>query len=255
MTERFRRHEAEQVPARTVATQAVILAGGLGTRMRPITETIPKPMIPVAGKPFLQHQLELLGAAHIHDVLLLVAYRGKQIEQYFGDGAGLRCRISYLYEPSPLGTGGALKRASKHLRDSFVLLNGDTYLAIDYQALVARFAALDCLALVVAYKKSFGNPGKLPADGVPGNLGVVDGGRVSAYCKKNPRGLTHVDAGAAVLRKEVLQWLPKGRRCSLEEEIYPRLIAQGQMQAWETSEPFYDMGSPAGLAALEAKLE
>src|SRR5262245_8655135 len=88
--------------------QAVILAGGLGTRMRPVTETIPKPMIAVAGKPFLQWQLELLRNGGFQSALLLVAYLGEQIEQYFGDGKRFGGRVEYSYEPSPLGTGGAL---------------------------------------------------------------------------------------------------------------------------------------------------
>jgi NDP-sugar pyrophosphorylase family protein len=245
---------ADVSPCRTV-TQAVILAGGLGTRMRPVTETIPKTMIPVAGKPFLQHQLELLRGYQIRDVLLLVAYRGKQIEEHFGDGAGLRCRITYLHEPSPLGTGGALKRAGARLHDSFVLLNGDTYLAIDYGTLMAKYAALDCMALIVAYKKSPGRISSALADSLPNNLIVLEDGRVSAYRKRDPKGMTHIDAGVIVLGKEILGWLPEGRPFSLEEEIYPRLIAEGQMRAWVTTEPFCDMGSPEGLAALEAKLQ
>src|SRR5262244_3757312 len=91
--------------------QAVILAGGLGTRMRPITETIPKPLIAVAGKPFLQHQLELLRRNGVKRDLLLVAYLGEQIENYFGNGAAVGCAIEYSYEPALLGTGGALKNA------------------------------------------------------------------------------------------------------------------------------------------------
>jgi NDP-sugar pyrophosphorylase family protein len=254
MTEALRQGKPAEVNSCRMVTQAVILAGGLGTRMRPITEIIPKPMIPVGGKPFLQHQLELLSASRIHDVLLLVAYRGEQIENHFGDGAELRCRLTYLHEPSPLGTGGALKHANGHLRDSFVLLNGDTYLAIDYEALLEKFAALDCMALIVAYKKSSEGVRGALADSLPNNLVVLDDGRVSEYRKRGPKGMTHIDAGVVVLGKEILGWLPEGRPFSLEEEIYPRLIAEEQMRAWVTSEPFYDMGSPEGLAALEKKL-
>jgi NDP-sugar pyrophosphorylase family protein len=255
MTEALRQGKPADVNPRRTVTQAVILAGGLGTRMRPITETIPKPMIPVAGKPFLQHQLELLSGFRIHDVLLLVAFRGKQMEDHFGDGAALRCHITYVHEPSPLGTGGALQHARSHLRDSFVLLNGDTYLAIDYEALLAKFAALDCMALIVAYKKPSEGVRRVLADSLPNNLIVLDGGRVSAYRKRDPKGMTHIDAGVVVLGKEVIDWLPEGRPCSLEEEIYPRLIAEGQMSAWVTAEPFHDMGSPEGLVALEEKLQ
>jgi NDP-sugar pyrophosphorylase family protein len=133
-------------------------------------------------------------------------------------------------------------------------LNGDTYLAIDYSALLLNFAMLNCLALIVAYKKPSVRVSALPADHVPNNLALTRDGRVEIYRKRDPEGLTHIDAGAIVLSKEILETLPQGQRCSLEEEIFPRLIAEGEMHAWVTSEPFYDMGSPAGLAALEEKL-
>jgi NDP-sugar pyrophosphorylase family protein len=234
--------------------QAVILAGGLGTRMRPITETIPKPMIAVAGKPFLQWQLELLRNAGIDRALLLVAYLGEQIEQYFGDGKKFGGHIGYSYETSPLGTGGALKNAEGMLQDWFVLVNGDTYLAIDYEKLVRDFLEANCAAMIVAYEKPALTAGDTPASGLPGNLGLGPDGMVTAYRKREPAGLNHIDAGVIVLKKETLLGLPVGQKCSLEEEIYPQLIARREMHAWVTLEAFYDMGSLAGLAALEAKL-
>jgi NDP-sugar pyrophosphorylase family protein len=234
--------------------QAVILAGGLGTRMRPVTETIPKPMIAVAGRPFLQWQLELLRDGGIGQALLLAAYLGEQIEKYFGDGGGIGSRVEYSYEASPMGTGGALKNAEAKLRDWFVLVNGDTYLAIDYEKLVRDFAVADCAAMIVAYNKPVVIAPEIPASALPGNLGVNEHGMVTMYRKKNPAGLNHIDAGVIVLKKEILERLPAGQNCSLEEEIYPQMIARGEMRAWVTTEPFYDMGSPAGLAALEAKL-
>jgi NDP-sugar pyrophosphorylase family protein len=234
--------------------QAVILAGGLGTRMRPVTEAIPKPMIPVAGRPFLEHQLELLRRAGIGRALLLVAYLGEQIQNYFGDGSSMDCGISYSFEPSPLGTGGALKNAEEQLQDCFVLVNGDTYLAIDYLAVVQKFLELNCAALIVAYEKRGAALQDVPANQLPNNLAVSRDGVVTAYRKRDPLGLSHIDAGVIVLKKEILAALPAGQKCSLEEEIYPHLIAQGGMRAWVTGEPFYDMGSPAGLAALEENL-
>ena len=234
--------------------QAVVLAGGLGTRMRPITETIPKPMIAVAGKPFLQWQLELLSNGGIAGVLLLVAYLGEQIEEYFGDGKSFGRHIEYSYEPTPLGTGGALKNAEAKLQDWFVLVNGDTYLAIDYEKLLRDFAEADCRAMIVAYEKPSLVAREVPASGLPGNLGVGSEGVVTAYRKRDPEGLNHIDAGVIVLKRGILASLVAGQKCSLEEEIYPRLIAHGEMRAWVTREPFYDMGSPAGLTALEAKL-
>ena len=235
--------------------QAVILAGGLGTRMRPITETIPKPMIAVAGKPFLQHQLELLRGAGIERTLLLVAYLGEQIQEYFGDGAKFGCKVSYSFEASPLGTGGALKNAEAQLQDCFVLVNGDTYLAIDYRALLKQFAEVNCSALIVAYEKPVTVLQDILASILSNNLDVNSDRVVTAYRKRNPEGLSHIDAGVIVLKKEILGGLRAGQKCSLEEEIFPSLIARGEMRAWVTHEPFYDMGSPAGLAALEEKLK
>lgn len=222
--------------------------------MRPVTETIPKPMISLAGKPFLQHQLELLRSSGIDRSLLLVAYLGEQIQNYFGDGAKLGMSVSYSFEPTLLGTGGALKNAEAQLQNTFVLLNGDTYLPIDYSALFLKFAMLKCQALIVAYQKPAPGLSALPVDHVPNNLAVDRDGRVAGYRKNDPEGLTHIDAGAIVFSKEILKLFPAGQKCSLEQEIYPQLIASGEFRAWVTNEPFYDMGSPAGLAALEEKL-
>ena len=226
--------------------QAAILAGGLGTRMRPLTESIPKPMLPVRGKPFLHHQLKLLRSFGIRRVVLLVAYLGEQIEKHFGDGAGLGLRLTYSHEPAPLGTGGALKNAEALLDEEFLLLNGDTYLAIDYAALGEAFRASEAMAMIVAYENSDAR--------VPSNLALTADQRVAAYRKRDPRGLTHVDAGVIALRREVVDEIPAARSCSLEEEIFPQLIERGQMRAWVTKEPFYDMGSPAGLDELAARL-
>jgi len=226
--------------------QAAILAGGLGTRMRPLTEAIPKAMIEVCGKPFLHHQLELVRENGMARVLLLVAHLGEKIEQHFGDGAFLGVELSYSYEPAPLGTGGALKHAAGKLEDEFLVLNGDTFLPVDYAAMARDFRKHRPSALIVAYDNR--EPRKAS------NLAVAADGRVTAYRKRDPQGLTHIDAGAIILRREVLDDIPPGRVCSLEEEVFPKLIEQGRMRAWVTSESFYDMGTPAGLEALERRL-
>ena len=233
--------------------QAVILAGGLGTRMRPWTETVPKPLLAVGEKPFLQHQIELLVRHGITDVVLLVAYLGEQIEEYFGDGKAFGCRISYSYEASPMGTGGALKNAEKLLGREFLVVNGDTYLDIPYREFAQEFATGDATAVIAAYKPDAVN-GTLPADKVPCNLAVGVDRKVMLYRKKQPGGLNYVDAGVLGLRKAVLEKMRAGETFSLEENIFPRLIAEGQMRAWVTQEPFYDMGSPEGLKALVEKL-
>lgn len=249
---------AREAPAKdgisALDCQAVILAGGFGTRMRPITETLPKPMIPVLGKPFLEQQLAMLAEAGFRRALLLVAYLGEKIEEYFADGSSRGWNLSYSYEASPLGTGGALKNAESKLEDEFVVLNGDTFLPIDYAALWRAFRASDSSAFIVAYEKSGSAAANLLLNRLPNNLAVAPDGNVTAYRKRDPQGLTHIDAGVLILRKEVLKKIPAARPCSLEEEIFPRLIEEGRMKAWTTAEPFYDMGSPEGLLALEARL-
>jgi NDP-sugar pyrophosphorylase family protein len=232
--------------------QVVILAGGLGTRMLPLTETIPKPMLPVAGRPFLQHQLELVSRHGLRRVLLLVGYLGEHIREHFGDGAKLGCEIQYSFERTPLGTGGALKLAARQLEDEFIVLNGDTYLDLSYAQLLHRFRTERMEALIAAYCGRAGES-RVPADTVACNLGVDSSGSVWAYRKKEPEGLTHVDAGVIVLRKTILKRIPDDASCSLEEEVYPQLIRQGQMRAWITQEPFIDMGTSEGLQALARK--
>lgn len=222
--------------------QGVILAGGLGTRLKPLTEQVPKPLVRVGGRPFLEHQLELLKSYRVTDILLLVSYRGWMIEEHFGNGTRFGLRIDYAQEETPRGTGGALKNAEKKLQEEFLLLNGDTFLPIDYRDLVERYRQRRPLGLVVA------NENRLP--GLANNLGVDPEGRVTAYNKREPAGLTHVDAGVAVLSRGILALIPPRRVCSLEEEIYPRLIERGELWAFPTRERFYDIGSLAGLEAF-----
>lgn len=225
---------------------AVILAGGEGTRLRPLTESLPKALVPVQGKPFLQHQLERLRAAGIREVLLLVCYRGRQIEEYFAEGVRLGLRLAYSYEETPRGTAGALKLAESKLPDDFLLLNGDTLLAFDYAALVERYRRRGKLGVVVAFENR--------DTGLVSNLALGPDGRVVAYRRGNPAGLTHVDAGVAVCSRGILALVPPGRRVALEDEVYPLLIGRHELWAFPTRERFYDMGTPAGLAGLEAAL-
>ena len=226
--------------------QAVILAGGLGTRMRPMTEQVPKPMLPVNGTPFLEHQLLLLKRHGFTRALLLVAYLGEQIEHYFGDGRTLGMSLAYSYEPEPLGTGGALKLAAPKLEETFAVLNGDTYLDIDYRAAAHDFEDSGADAMIVAYSN--------PQRAFKNNLSLNGKSTVAAYLKNGDERFTHVDAGATYFRRSVLQLVPADTKCSLEQEVFPQLIAQHRMMAWPTSTAFIDMGSPAGLAALEEQL-
>jgi NDP-sugar pyrophosphorylase family protein len=226
--------------------QAVILAGGLGTRMRPMTEQVPKPMLPVKGMPFLEHQLLLLKRHGFTRALLLVAYLGEQIEHYFDDGKRLGMSLAYSYEPQPLGTGGALRLAAPKLEQTFALLNGDTYLDIDYPAAAREFGHSGADAMIVAYSN--------PQRAFKNNLSLNGSNKVAAYVKNGDQRFTHVDAGVTFFRRSILELIPADTKCSLEQEVFPQLIANHGMKAWPTSTAFIDMGSPEGLAALEEQL-
>jgi NDP-sugar pyrophosphorylase family protein len=225
--------------------QAVILAGGLGTRLLPLTEAIPKPMVQVAGSPYLKHQLQLLADQEIRDIVLLTGYLGEQIESYFGDGASLNLRISYSREPSPLGTGGALRQARELLQDSFLLIYGDSYLPIRYADAMERLASSGAEGIVVVYDN------RLADTSVKNNIELDDSGYVSRYEKDSLDRLSFVEAGVLALRRSVVERLPEGT-VSLEKEIFPKLIAAKQLAALVTTQRFYDIGTPDRLAAIEA---
>ena len=223
--------------------QTVILAGGLGTRLRPLTESVPKPLLPVRGRPFLHHQIYSIKSFGFTRVLLLVSYLGEQIERYFGNGRRFGVRIEYAWETTPLGTGGALKNAQEKLQEDFLLLNGDSIVFVDFRQLVDYYRRLGRSGLVVAFEN--------PDRAIPNNLAVGPTGQVIAYSRQDASRLTHVHAGAAVLSKRILALIPRGRICSLEDEIYPKLIRREDLWAFCTRQMFYDMGSFAGLKVME----
>ena len=226
--------------------KAVILAGGKGTRLRPLTYQIPKPLVPVHGKPFLQYQLELIKSFGIREALILVSYLGHKIEEYFGDGSKLGLKIEYSYEESQLGTGGALKNAGDKLAEHFLLLNGDTLLAIDYAKFIVYFHRSNKIGSVVVYDNSV----KVASN----NIAVDESNFVIKYDKKSSREMTHVDAGAMVFKREILNYIPEGRVCSLEEEIFHELIEKRELIAFVTNQSFYDMGNFNGLEAIKGVL-
>ena len=226
--------------------QAVILAGGKGSRLRPITYKISKPMIPIRERPFLQYQLELLKSFDLTDVVLLVSYLGKQIEKYFGNGSKFGLNIEYSIEKSPLGTGGALKNAENKLAKEFCLLNGDSFLPMDYRKLIRYFYKYNKTGVITVYD----NPERV----APNNISIEESNLVIDYNKKKSVGMTHVDAGVMVFKKDLLEFIPKSKVCSLEEEIFHKLIKKKQLLAFPTNKRFYDIGSQEGLRIIEEVL-
>jgi NDP-sugar pyrophosphorylase family protein len=228
--------------------QAVILAGGLGTRLWPLTKTVPKPMVPVAGVPYLEHQLRLLASQSILDVLLLTGYLGEQIEEYFGDGSGLGLTIRYSREQMPVGTGGALREARAKLADTFLVIYGDSYLPIDYAEALRKLETSGAQGLLVVYDN------RLSDTTVKNNVDLDADDFVTRYEKDSADMLSYVEAGVLAFRREAVDLIAPGGAVSLEREIFPQLIAQRQLIALVTTQRFFDIGTPERLQAIEELL-
>lgn len=243
-------------------TQALILAGGLGTRLRAVFEDMPKPMAPVLGRPVLEHQVLALRDAGVTDIVLCVGHLGEMIERHFGDGERLGVRMRYARERELLGTGGAIANAREELADGpFFALNGDTLIPdVDYAAFAAGHARhRDADAATV---------GSLlvvrPADA--GEYGVVDvaaDAGIVAFREKAPVDPAKVliSGGIYLLEQAVFAYIPAGRKVSIEFEVFPTVIEQGgRLWAYEHTGFFGDIGTPAGyervcrhLAAAQAE--
>jgi NDP-sugar pyrophosphorylase family protein len=223
-----------------------ILAGGLATRLRPITEKIPKALVTVAGQPFLAHQLGLLHTSGIRKVVLCVSYRGEMIEQEFGNGSSLGMELRYSYDGADLlGTGGALKKALPLLRDKFLVLYGDSYLPIDYTGPARAFAASGKPALMTVFR----NDNRWE----PSNV-WFEKGEIRRYQKKQlTPEMKHIDYGLGGLSSETLSPWPDGKTFDLAD-VYQDLIGKQLLAGFEVDRRFYEIGSPNGLADLDAML-
>jgi len=219
--------------------QIAILAGGLATRLQLLTERIPKSMIMIEGKPFLQYQLEFLKKGRVTNIVLCVGYLSEQIETYFGDGKRFCVDIKYSRERERLlGTAGALKNAEGLLEEEFFVVYGDSYLFLNFKEVLGHFQKFNKSALMVVYK----NDDKYDKSNV-----VVENGMIKKYDKKHKtEDMIYIDYGVSILRKKVLDMIPRNEVYSLEE-LVPALINQNEMLAFETSERFYEMGSYRGL--------
>lgn len=228
------------------APLAVILAGGLGLRLGAEAGSLPKPMVPVAGRPFLEHVIRQLARQGFPEALLLVGFRAEAIQDHFGDGRAFGISLAYSREPEPLGTGGAFRLARDLIRRRFLLLYGDLYRPADY-ARLARCHGSDSLA-VYPYVEG------LTTIACP-NVGLDPSGtRVSVYAKDRPDlPLDHVDAGFGFFGPEVLDLLPEGRS-SFEAALFPRLAGEGRLGAIPVDRTFFDIGNPSDLAEARRRL-
>ena len=216
----------------------VVLAGGFGSRLGELTRELPKPMIAIGGRPYLERVVEAFASCGLKQFVFLTGFRSDVIEAHFGDGTPFGVRIEYSREVEPLGTGGALREARALLGERFVLTYGDVLRRFDYDRFIAQHAS-HCVA--VYPRIASGNTD-------------VENGRVTRFDKHAPE-LPYTDAGFAVLGADVIELLPADGACSFEEIVYATLAARGELACEVADHDFYDIGTPEELARTREALE
>ncbi len=216
-----------------------ILAGGLATRLRPITEKIPKALVDVVGKPFIIRQLDYLRRQGISRVVLCIGYLGEQVEAVVGNGSVLGLEVQYSWDgPRLLGTGGALRQALPQLGEHFFVIYGDSYLPIDFRAVENAFNESGKSALMTVLKNS--------NQWDKSNVLFCDG-RIAEYNKRVPRSeMSHIDYGLGVLSASALPSSPDNEPLDLAD-IYHGLSVRGLLAGFEVFQRFYEIGSQQGL--------
>ena len=227
--------------------QAVILAGGLGTRMRPLTNTTPKPMIPIHGKPFLAYLMELLKKNGIVDVVILVGYLHEQIEQYFGNGKNFGLAIRYSYNPVDADTGTRIKGATALLDKKFLLLYGDNYWPLNLSELTKFYQERKKKASVVVFS-NFDKSTK-------NNMYVDQKGIVKVYDRKRiAKKLNAVDIGFFILDRDILSLLPI-TNCSFEDLLLTKLVKDGELAGFLTHHKYYSLSNIDRIKGIEKYFE
>lgn len=225
--------------------QIVVLAGGLATRLYPITKKIPKPMIPVAGKPFLEYPINLFKKNNICNIVLCIGHLGEHIKNYFGNGKKFGVNIKYSQEKERLDTGGALKNAKKILDEEFFVTYGDSYLLADYQRIYKFFKKHNKLGLMTVYK----------------NKNRIEPSRVllnELYIKKYqkyppPKGAKYMEFGLNIFKKDILDKVNK--KVFPISDYFDILSPHKQLLAFETKQRFYEIGCKKGLRDCEKMIK
>jgi mannose-1-phosphate guanylyltransferase len=236
-------------------TEAILLVGGRGTRLRPLTVHTPKPMVPAAGVPFLTHQLARARAAGVEHIVLATSYLAEVFEPHFGDGSSLGLHLEYVTEEEPLGTGGAIRNVASRLHsapdDPVLIFNGDILTGLDIPALVATHSTTGAdVSLHLTRVEDPRAYGLVPTDAT---------GRVTAFLEKpqTPEEIVtdQINAGAYVFRRSVIDTIPEGRPVSVERETFPDLLATGaHLQGMVDSTYWLDLGTPQAFVRGSADL-
>lgn len=224
-----------------------LLAGGLATRLRPITQKIPKALVELAGKPFIDHQLALLHRHGIRKVVLCLGYLGEMVEQHLGDGSKFGMELKYSYDGQTLvGTGGAIRRAAHLLGEVFWIMYGDSYMDIDYPAVLADFASRESLGMMTVLR----NNNQWDRSNV-----VFRDGQLIRYDKRSQTPeMNYIDYGVGLLRRDALERIPADHPYDLAD-LYSELSRKGQLAGHEVFTRFYEIGTPQSLEEARAYLE
>jgi len=221
--------------------KAIILVGGEGVRLRPLTYAVVKSMVPVLNKPFLEHVIKNLVDQGINEIILAMGYKPESIYEYFKKGTGFDCKLVYSLEDKPLGTAGAIRNAAQYIDSTFFVLNGDTFSDIDYTAML-RFHRRNKSRATIALTRVED----------PTRFGVVEtdeNGKVKAFIEKPaPDKVTShwINAGVYILEPEVLDRIPMGEKYMFERGVFPGMLADGEpVYAYKSEAYWIDMGNPA----------
>lgn len=233
-----RSHAIEIILSKTLhahrVKKAVILIGGKGTRMRPFTYEMPKALIPIQGKPLLQHIIELLRKYEIRDIILSTGYLGDKIKEYFGNGCNFGVDIRYFVEKKEMGTAGALNLMKNQLKETFLMLNGDV------------LANIDLHDMIISHKK-YGGIATIALTPVkdPSRFGVAElkGNKILKFIEK-PKSTQSklINAGVYVLEPEVLKFIPKGY-AMMEKDVFPKLAEEGRLYSYPFNGQWFDTGT------------
>lgn len=218
--------------------QIVILCGGLGTRLGEISKKIPKSMVRINNKPFLEYQIKQLKKNGVKDIVLCVGHLSEEIINYFGEGKKLGVKITYSNDgEKQLGPIGALKNAESKLEDIFFTLYGDSYIFVDYNNVYKSFLKKNTLAMMTVYQ----NRDKYDKS----NL-VVKKGMVKKYNNKKTKDMIYIDYGVSIFKKKTLQLIPENTFFSTNQ-LYSKLVENNELAAYEVNKRFYHIGTPKAL--------
>lgn len=226
--------------------RAFVLAGGLGTRLRERFGDLPKPLVPVGGRPFLARQLEWLAAHGVREVVLCLGHGADRVREALGEGEAAGVRLFYSVEAEPLGTGGALKLAEPHVRGPALVVNGDTLPELEPASLERARAARGAVGAVALFE--------LDDVSASGRVELDREGKITAFVEKDPsaRGPGWVNGGCYCFAPSLWSRLPEGS-CSLERDVLPKLAAAGELVGQRQDGAFFDIGTPAGWERAERR--